>query len=252
MDYRAGDYRVVAQRLRPAAERLVERCAPGAGDVVVDIGAGSGNVALLCAQRGASVVAVDRVPEQLLLGREDAAGGVHWVAGDAAALPLADESATAALSTFALIYVSDPDAAVRELARVTRPGATLGLTAWSQGAYQAESVQVFLASGALDLDGHDALEVWGSADRIAARLEPVADDVEVTEHALVGRFASLDAWWEQRLRTPPVMTARQRLDDAAFDELARRLREVAAAHATVDDDGFALHDPYLLAHARRR
>lgn len=42
VDYRQGDYRVVAERLRPASAQLVEWCAPAAGGLVVDVGAGSG------------------------------------------------------------------------------------------------------------------------------------------------------------------------------------------------------------------
>lgn len=79
VDYRKGDYRAVADRLRPAAELVVEWCAPQPGHLVVDVAAGSGNVARLCAARAARVVAVDRVREQLLLGRQDA-DPISWVA----------------------------------------------------------------------------------------------------------------------------------------------------------------------------
>ena len=47
------------------------------------------------------------------------------VAGDAMALPLADESVDGVVISFGLRNVADPDAALREFRRVTRPGGTL-------------------------------------------------------------------------------------------------------------------------------
>jgi demethylmenaquinone methyltransferase/2-methoxy-6-polyprenyl-1,4-benzoquinol methylase len=50
---------------------------------------------------------------------------VPKVAGDAMRLPLADESVDGVLISFGLRNVADPDAALREFRRVTRPGGTL-------------------------------------------------------------------------------------------------------------------------------
>jgi demethylmenaquinone methyltransferase/2-methoxy-6-polyprenyl-1,4-benzoquinol methylase len=50
---------------------------------------------------------------------------VPKVAGDAMALPLADESVDGVVISFGLRNVADPDAALREFRRVTRPGGTL-------------------------------------------------------------------------------------------------------------------------------
>lgn len=51
VDYRQGDYRTVAERLLPAARRLVDGSAPARAERVVDVAAGSGNVAHLCRAR---------------------------------------------------------------------------------------------------------------------------------------------------------------------------------------------------------
>jgi SAM-dependent methyltransferase len=252
VDYRQGDYRAVADRLRPAAEQLVGWCSPGAGDLVVDVAAGSGNVARLCADRGADVVAVDLVVEQLLLGREPG-DGVGWVAGDAHALPVRDGVAAAALSTFGVIYAGRPDDAVRELARVCAPGGRIGLTAWPAGGYQEAAATALRDALGQDAGGHDHIAVWGTADRVAARLAAVADDVDVRTGELVATFPSVDAWWSSRsATTPSIVSARQHLDDAAFDALGRRHREIARECGDQDGDGFVLRDAYLVALARVR
>jgi demethylmenaquinone methyltransferase/2-methoxy-6-polyprenyl-1,4-benzoquinol methylase len=57
--------------------------------------------------------------------RAGAARDVPKVAGDAMALPLADASVDGVVISFGLRNVADPDAALREFRRVTRPGGTL-------------------------------------------------------------------------------------------------------------------------------
>ena len=251
VDYRRGNYRAVADRLRPAAELLVDWCAPLPGHLVVDVAAGSGNVAQLCAARTARVVAVDRVREQLLLGRQDD-DAIHWVVGDALALPLADDVADAALSTFGLIFADPPEQAVLELTRVCRSGSVVGITAWPDAGFQHAAWQAFQEVGGVASGGHDHLSAWGTPERLARRLGRVVDDVEVCTGTLHGTFPSLGDWWRGRATTPPVMTARERLDDAGFAELARRLQEAARQFGTENEHGFVLDDAYLAARGRVR
>ena len=253
VDYARGDYRTVAQRLLPAARGLVERCAPGAGQWVVDVAAGSGNVAHLCRARGAQVVAVDREPAQLRLGRTED-DGIGWVVGDAAALPLRDDSADQILSTFGAIFAPDPARAVEEAARVCRPGGVLGLATWSDHHLQRAQYDVMGAVlPELRSGGHDPLAAWGTEAAVAERLEPVAADVTVERGVLTRTYASLDAWWDDRSRTaPPVVTARAHLDDEAFADLGARLRAAVRPFARPVDDGLELDDAYLLVVARLR
>ena len=251
-DYRQGDYRIVAERLRPAAALLVTLAAPRAGDLVVDVAAGSGNVARLCTARGARALAVDRVPEQLALGRTDGPDdAISWVAGDARAMPVASGVADAALSTFGLIYAEQPDVAVAETARICRSGGTIGLTAWpADGHQQAFTTLLLEATG--DRPPHDHLAVWGTAERIADRFAPVADGVRVVSGELLVRASSVDDWWHAREATPPIASARARLDDDAYDELARGMRSLAREVGEQDQDGFLLRDGYLAAVATVR
>ncbi len=252
MDYTRGDYRVVAERLLPAARGLVERCAPGEGQLVVDVAAGSGNVARLCRERGARVVAVDLEVTQLRLGRRDA-DGIGWVVGDAVALPLQDRCADQVLSTFGLIFAPDPVRAVEQAARVCRPGGVLGLATWS--AHHLQRAQYDVMTGVLpDLrGGPDPLATWGSESAVVERLRPVADDVTVERGVLTRTYASLDAWWDDRSRTaPPVVTARQHLDDGQFARLGALLRAAVEPFARPAEGGVEIDDEYLLVVARLR
>ena len=68
-DWGAGRYEETAARLEPAARVIVERAAPAAGEHVVDVGCGTGNAALLAAERGATVTGVDPAPRLLEVAR---------------------------------------------------------------------------------------------------------------------------------------------------------------------------------------
>lgn len=252
VDYRQGDYRTVAERLLPAARQLVEACAPVAGQRVVDVAAGSGNVAHLCRARGADVVAVDRVLEQLQLGRTGG-DGIAWVVGDAHALPLPDDSADLVLSTFGLIFASRPDVAVREVGRVCRSGGEVGLTTWSGDHLQRAQYDVFAELLPGRAAGHDHLATWGSEDAVARRLDPVADDLTCRRAFLTRTYASVEAWWADRARSaPPVVTARQHLTAEQFEVLGERMREAAQRFGRTTSDGLVLDDEYLVVVARVR
>src|SRR5262245_2645791 len=103
-----GDYPAVATELiAPLGPRLVDACAVGPGQKVLDIAAGSGNVAIPAARAGAHVVASDLTPELLEVGRGDAnAQGVSltWETGDAEQLPYDDASFDTVLSCVGVMF----------------------------------------------------------------------------------------------------------------------------------------------------
>lgn len=112
------------QRWRAKAAKHL-RLAPG--DVVVDLGAGTGDLSLEVARRhpGARVVALDLARGMLALGREKAAARglpVENVHASAMSIPLASGSAAGAVTAFVLRNVRDLDGFFAESFRVLRPG----------------------------------------------------------------------------------------------------------------------------------
>ena len=93
-----------------------------AGQTVLDVAAGTAVSTVELAAGGVRAIACDFSQGMLRVG---AARPVPKVAGDAMALPLADESVDGVVISFGLRNVADPDAALREFTRVTRPGGTL-------------------------------------------------------------------------------------------------------------------------------
>jgi demethylmenaquinone methyltransferase / 2-methoxy-6-polyprenyl-1,4-benzoquinol methylase len=107
-----------------ASWRRATREALGArpGQTVLDVAAGTAVSTVELSAGGVTAIACDFSQGMLRAG---AARPVPKVAGDAMALPLADESVDGVVISFGLRNVADPDAALREFSRVTRPGGTL-------------------------------------------------------------------------------------------------------------------------------
>ncbi len=96
--------------------------APRPGERVLDLAAGTGVSTVELARSGAYAVGVDISLGMLRAGRNR---GVPLLAGDALALPFRDGAFDAVTISFGLRNVHEPAAALRELARVTRPGGRL-------------------------------------------------------------------------------------------------------------------------------
>ena len=94
---------------------------------MLDVAAGSGNVAIPAAATGAHVVASDLTPELLDQGKADAeAAGVSldWQVGDAEHLPFDDDVFDAVTSCVGVMFAPHHQQAADELVRVCRPGGT--------------------------------------------------------------------------------------------------------------------------------
>jgi demethylmenaquinone methyltransferase / 2-methoxy-6-polyprenyl-1,4-benzoquinol methylase len=103
------------------------------GQVVLDLAAGTGVSTVELARSGAYPVACDFSLGMLRAGRSRPdRRRVPFVAGDALNLPFADNSFDAATISFGLRNVADVDRALRELARVVRPGGRLVICEFSR------------------------------------------------------------------------------------------------------------------------
>ena len=100
---------------------VVNAVRPLPGELLLDLAAGTGTSSAPMAARGATVVPCDFSLGMLAVGRRREPI-LPFVAGDALRLPFADESFDAVTMSFGLRNTSDPQRALTELHRVTRPG----------------------------------------------------------------------------------------------------------------------------------
>lgn len=239
-----ADYTALAERLDPAAERLA---ACVAGGPVLDLAAGTGNVAVRVVAAGHEVTAADLSPRMVELGRARTAGtAVEWVEADAAALPFPDRAFGTVLSAFGMIFAPDPAAALAQVRRVLVPGGRLALTAWPADGWMARmtgAMRRFVPPAAGVADVLD----WGRPEVVRGWLEAAGFvDVELTGATLPWHFdspAAMSAFLREH--SPTHAAAAARLGDAAPEMIA-----AVEATAGAPDRTVRIEAEYLLITTR--
>lgn len=144
MDWNVGEYEHIAAQLLPAAQVVIDQAAPREDEHVVDVGCGTGNAALLAAERGARATGID--PAQRLLDvastEAQSEGLTPASSGQSPHLPLADATADAVVSVFGVIFAPDASAAATEMARIATSDGRIVLSAWMPGGALADVMRV--------------------------------------------------------------------------------------------------------------
>ena len=139
---------------------LMELVDPQPGESVLDVGTGSGGLALLAARAGARVRGIDVAEDGIERARARAAEAdldVRFDVGDAQSLPYAAAAFDVVVSTFGVIFAPDQRRAARELARVCRPGGRLGLTLMPMDSRTGETFSILREFGGGDPGDHPAV-----------------------------------------------------------------------------------------------
>ncbi len=251
----SGDYPQIAARFEPiAADLLAALGAELAGRRLLDLAAGTGNVALAAATRGAIVTATDITPRMVQLGRaRTAAAGleVTWALADVGALPLRAASFDVITSCFGVMFAADPTAAVAEMARVLRPGGRIALISWCADRPNDTLWDPLLGQRPRQTAATADPSDWGRPHVLAGWLRPAFTEVVTARRPFSWDFptvtAALDYFLTASPRHAAALAALPPHEQTALRiELSTRLTAMSAA------DVISLPSPYLLVTARRR
>lgn len=212
----AGDYATVAEHIDAVPPRdLLDRLDLRPGQDVLDVAAGTGNLALRAAAAGARVIGLDLTPELFDAARRRAADqgvAVEWVEGDAEQLPFADGTFDHVLSVFGVQFAPRHEVAAAEMARVCRPGGHVGLVNWTPGGLIGELWTIL--SGYLPAPPAYASPPprWGDESHVRELFAGTGVELEFAVGNNPWRFASAEAW-VTFLETAygPTLKARERL-----------------------------------------
>ena len=228
MEWSAGQYEVIAEQLLPAAEVVVEKAAPADGERVVDVGCGTGNGALLAAERGAKVTGVDPAQRLIDVAAAQAAErglDADFVLGDAASIPLPDDSADVLLSIFGLIFAPDPQAAAAEAARVLAPGGRIVISAWIPEGTIFKAVRTrreALAAIADEPAGQPPL-AWHEPGKLGELFGALGLSVSMEEQTIAFEATSAREFAEEEFEHHPMwVAAREKLGPQRAEELRDR------------------------------
>lgn len=165
-----SNYNAISNGIADSIEHAVMRLSPRAGEKVLDLATGTGWTSRLVARRGAVVTGVDIATGLLEAADRQAMAEqlpIRYLQGDAEDLPFDDESFDAVISTCGIMFASKPDAAAKELARVTRPGGRIALTTWTSDGNLFKMFQVMKAfMPAPAAPAPPSPFEWGNTDRI--------------------------------------------------------------------------------------
>jgi SAM-dependent methyltransferase len=197
-----GDYHSFAKatvwELGPV---LVEACGISAGQRVLDVAAGSGNVAIRAAEAGAEVVASDLTPENFEAGRREARQRrieLAWVEADAEALPFDDDAFDVVTSSLGVIFAPDHQAVTQELVRVCRAGGTIGMINFTPEIDRF--LAIFAPYGPPPPPGPTP-GLWGSAEHVRDLFGDRLESLELSRGSYVERAESPRAYCELFKRT---------------------------------------------------
>ena len=242
-----GNYAVIGTSLQLVPELLCEAMDLRSGSVVLDVAAGNGNATLAAARRWARVTSTDYVPALLELGKARAAAegwDITFAVADAEALPYADASFDAALSTFGVMFTPNQAQSAAEMFRVVRPGGKIGLANWTPPSFVG---QIFKMLGKYipPAAGLNPPSLWGTEARLH-ELFPRAASIDVTTKNAVMRYLSPHHWLEIfRTYYGPMNRAFAALDDSGKTALTADLHALMATMNTAQDGTLVLPSEYL-------
>jgi SAM-dependent methyltransferase len=244
----SGDYALIGITLQIVGESLAEATDIRAGERVLDIAAGNGNVTLAAARRFANVTSTDYVPELLEEGRVRAlAEGlpVNFRVADAEELPFEGGSFDVAVSTFGAMFTPDHTKPAREMLRVVRKGGRIGLANWTPESFIGQLFKVigrYIPPPA----GLKSPALWGTEAHLNELFGEQATAIRAVRKHFNFRFRSA-AHWLQVFREyyGPTHKAFAALDSAGQDALAKDITELLNRHNVGGASSLVVPSEYL-------
>ncbi len=254
-----GDYhRFAKQTVWDVGPVLVAACGIAAGQRVLDVAAGSGNVALRAAETGADVVASDLTPENLDAGRREARVlglELDWVEADAEALPFEDGSFDVVTSSFGAMFAPDHQQVADELLRVCRPGGTIGMANFVPDGVAGEFFEIFGRHAPPPPPGALPPVLWGSEEHVRELFGDRVGSLELTRTRYVerspGDARDYVAFFEETFGPLVALRGLLGADPERLAALDRDFREFAErANSAAEGEPAEYEYEYLLVVAR--
>jgi SAM-dependent methyltransferase len=238
----------------PAAARLVHFAGISPGVSILDVGCGTGVVAITAARLGARVDAIDLTPQLLEHARENARIAqvdIEFLEADVEQLPFRDGKFDAVVSQFAHMFAPRPEVATREMLRVLRPGGTIAFSTWPPELLVGRTMQLASRYAPPPPPGVAPPIIWGDPQIVTQRLgSAVTDIVFDRDSILVPALSPQHFRMVIERSAGPVLKMVQALAASQPERLEAYRAEFDAIVSQYLRDNL-VHQGYLLTRARK-
>jgi ubiquinone/menaquinone biosynthesis C-methylase UbiE len=221
MVWGSAPFENVVHTIADVHDHLVRELDPQPGEKWLDVGTGTGAVALRAARAGAEVTGSDISPGMIDTAKRLASEEgleITFEVGDAEELPYGNADFDVVSSSFGAIFGPDHEAVAHELARVAKPGGRIGLTAWDPTGVMGDMFKLFGKYQPPPPEGAGNPQDWGREEHARELLESTFDLRFV--HGVNHDSESPEDAWELMVKNfGPVKTLYEMLDEERRREL---------------------------------
>jgi len=177
----AGDYDAFSRYMEADSAPFLRRLGITPGTRLLDVGCGSGQLALMAARAGAEVTGCDIAPNWIERARFRAATeGLHinFEEGDAESLPYGDAQFDTVISFVGAMFAPRPELVAAELKRVCRPGGIIAMANWTPGGFIGQMFKTIARH--IAPSGMPSPVLWGDEATVGQRLSDGIADLRMS------------------------------------------------------------------------
>lgn len=244
----AGDYDRFSRYIESSARDFYARLQVAPGCRLLDVGCGSGQLALMAAKDGLEVIGVDIASNLVERARARAqAEGLRarFEEADAEALPFEDASFDAVASVIAAMFAPRPDLVAKELLRVCKSGGIIAMANWTPEGFIGQmfkTVSKFIAPSWMP-----SPVLWGDETTVRERLGKGLSDLSLVRrhYTLSYPFPPSEVVEFFRRYYGPTNQAFASLDVGGCENLRQELEALWSSHNRAGMDCTTVFSEYL-------
>ena len=252
-----GDYARFAKYMEPGAREILKEWNIAVGERLLDVGCGSGQIAIPAAEAGIRATGIDIARNLVEYARRRAQSQgleVRFDEGDAEQLPYGDSEFDVVTSLIGAMFAPRPERVAKELWRVCRPGGRLFMANWTPASMPGQMFKR-VAEFVPPPPDVPSPALWGDEDTVRERLADGFKDVRLTRRFYplwTYPFSVSELVDYFRLYFGPVRRAFAALDETGRQSLRQALKSNFAAHNLATDATVRMSGEYLEVAAVRR
>lgn len=244
----AGDYDRFSRYMENGAREFYERLNIAPGYQLLDVGCGSGQLALMAAKDGMEVTGVDiagNLVERAQARAQSEGLTVRFQEADAEALPFDGASFDVVASLIGAMFAPRPDHVAKELLRVCVPGGTVAMANWTPQGFIGQMFK--MVSKFIAPSGMPSPVLWGDEPTVRERLGPGLSQLSLTRRQYLFSYPFPPSEVVEFFRRyyGPTNRAFASLDDEGQTQLRRDLEMLWTEHNRAGADCTTVFAEYL-------